>query len=161
MSPTASTPNASPAEPVAPANEVARFQPFRRRPFQIEALQLTKEIRDAVVLDGLAIPGLLVGSASYHRENRTVFQAALRVRNQPGPKVEIGDWLCRLNGELFSVAAGEFAGTYEPEPTLAPSNDLIDLLRTFASGRGPHGGRLTMEDVRALSQAALVKAGAA
>ena len=71
-------------------------QKFRKKPVEIEAYQITRELLESILFDGEPYPkGLQMISASYHKENRTIsawFGEVVTIHNQKTKVIE-GDWI--------------------------------------------------------------------
>lgn len=92
---------------------------FRKKPVMIEATQLTREVVEAFLWDGGALPdGCRLGSASHHPENRRLHKFHATVDTLEGPlRAEIGDWIIRgVAGEFYPCKPDIFEATYEPVP---------------------------------------------
>ena len=72
------------------------IQKFRKKPVEIEAYQITRELLEAILFDGQPYPkGLQMTSASYNKENRTIsawFGEVVTIHNQKTKVIE-GDWI--------------------------------------------------------------------
>ena len=69
---------------------------FRKKPVEIEAYQITRELLEGVLFDGNKYPyGLQVTSCSYNAERRYIsawFGQVVTIHNQKTKVVE-GDWI--------------------------------------------------------------------
>lgn len=72
------------------------IQKFRKKPVEIEAYQITRELLEAILFDGQPYPkGLQMTSASYNKEHRYIsawFGEVTTIHNQKTKVVE-GDWI--------------------------------------------------------------------
>lgn len=69
---------------------------FRKKPVEIEAYQITKELLESVLFDGREYPkGLSLTSCSFHKERRYIsawFGSVTTIHNQR-VDVKEGDWV--------------------------------------------------------------------
>lgn len=69
---------------------------FRKKPVEIEAYQITRELLGAVLFDGAKYPqGLNMTSCSFHKERRQIsswFGEVTTIHNQKTKVIE-GDWI--------------------------------------------------------------------
>ena len=89
---------------------------YRKKPVVIDAVQFTKELRDAVVLGEVECPhGAIQGSASWHQKDRKVWQAHFYIETLEGRMtVEIDDWIITgVVGEHYPCKPDVFEQTYE------------------------------------------------
>ena len=72
------------------------IQKFRKKPVEIEAYQITRELLEAILFDGQPYPkGLQMTSASYNKQNKTIsdwFGEVITIHNQKAKVIE-GDWI--------------------------------------------------------------------
>lgn len=72
------------------------MEKFRKKPVEIEAYQITRELLEAILFDGKSYPkGLQMTSASYHKERRHIsawFGEVITIHNQKTKVIE-GDWI--------------------------------------------------------------------
>ena len=69
---------------------------FIKKPVEIEAYQITRELLEGILFDGKPYPkGLYLRSASFHKERREInawFGEVITIHNQRTKVVE-GDWI--------------------------------------------------------------------
>ena len=91
---------------------------FRNKPIEIEAYQLTKELIDAIVLDNLKVPGLIMTRADFHPARRIVHDARFRVVTIHGQEtpVVVDDWIITEPDGVhhYPCKPDIFAARYEP-----------------------------------------------
>jgi hypothetical protein len=91
---------------------------FRKKPVEIEAYQITRELLEGVLFDGKKYPkGLRVSSCSYNEERRYIsawFGSVTTIHNQDTKVVE-GDWIItEPDGEHFYPCKPDiFKQTYD------------------------------------------------
>ena len=91
---------------------------FRKKPVEIEAYQVTRELLEGVLFDGKIYPkGLRVSSCSYNEERRYIsawFGSVTTIHNQDTKVIE-GDWIItEPDGEHFYPCKPDiFLKTYE------------------------------------------------
>jgi hypothetical protein len=94
---------------------------FQIRDRFVSATQLTLEIVEAHLFDGVALPeGFGLGAASHHPENRTISYFYGRAYEIPrnfhstGPRIEIGEWRVEFSdGRLEVLSHEEFLKRFE------------------------------------------------
>ena len=90
---------------------------FRKKPVVIDAVQFTREIIEAHLLDDKSLPeGVQLRSASCHPKDRIVYSYSCYIDTLEGMmKVSEGDWIIKgVNGEFYPCKPDIFAATYEP-----------------------------------------------
>lgn len=91
---------------------------FRKKPVEIEAWQLTRDVIESHLFDRVPLPGpgIRVGSADYHPVNRTIHRARFSVKTLEGDMwAEEGDWIITgIKGEIYPCKPDIFAATYDP-----------------------------------------------
>ena len=90
---------------------------FRKKPVVIDAVQFTREIIEAHLLDDKPLPeGVQLSSASCHPKDRIVYSYSCYIDTLEGMmKVSEGDWIIKgVNGEFYPCKPDIFAATYEP-----------------------------------------------
>lgn len=91
---------------------------YRKKPVEVEAYQITRELLEAILFDGQPYPkGLQVTSASFHKERRQIyawFGEVTTIHNQKTKVVE-GDWvITEPNGiNHYPCKPDIFEATYE------------------------------------------------
>ena len=88
---------------------------YRKKPVVIDAVQFTKELRDAVVLGEATCPsGLIQASASWHQADRKVWNARFYIKTLEGDMaVELNDWIITgVKGERYPCKPDIFEQTY-------------------------------------------------
>lgn len=91
---------------------------FRKKPIVVEAVQLTKEMIIASVLDKVPLPkGVRISNANYHSKGRVLYGATAVVDTLEGVmRVDPGDWIITgVKGETYPCKPDIFEVTYEPE----------------------------------------------
>jgi len=72
------------------------IQKFRKKPVEIEAYQITRELLESILFDGKNYPsGLMMTSGSYNPETRYIsawFGRVITIHNQETKVIE-GDWI--------------------------------------------------------------------
>ena len=89
---------------------------FRKKPVVIEAVQLTEEMRDAIVLDGAECPpGVRRGATRWHQKDRKVWRAEFFIATLEGRMdVSLNDWIITgVKGEHYPCKPDIFEATYE------------------------------------------------
>lgn len=90
---------------------------FRKKPVVIEAVQFTRELRDAHLFDGAELPaGVQCRSSTIHRATRKVSCAEFCIETLEGRmEVSLGDWVITgVKGECYPCKPDIFDATYEP-----------------------------------------------
>ena len=89
---------------------------FRKKPVEIEAVQLTPDLALECLVDRKAGPFGLNVCGSYHPGNRVVHSAYVTIETLEGRmRGELGDWIIRgVKGELYPCKPDIFAATYDP-----------------------------------------------
>jgi hypothetical protein len=89
---------------------------FRKKPVVIDAIQFRRETIEAHLFDNASLPeGVLLGSASYHRADRTISRYKFYIDTLEG-RMEVleGDWIIKgVKGEFYPCKPDIFAATYE------------------------------------------------
>ena len=79
---------------------------FRKKPVEVEAVQITDSMFDAPHPNPEQIPGV-----TYDRRNRIALIKTL----EGTMRADLGDWIIRgVKGELYPCKPDIFAATYEP-----------------------------------------------
>lgn len=90
---------------------------YRKKPVVIEAVQLTREMVEGHLFDGAPLlpSGVSIGSAGFHRVNRTIDFVRPIVDTLEGRMLaEIGDYIITgIKGEHYACKPDIFAATYE------------------------------------------------
>lgn len=91
---------------------------FRKKPAEIEAYQITRELLEGILFEGNPYPkGLYPQSASFHKERRHIndwFGEVITIHNQRTRVVE-GDWIITESDGIhhYPCKPDIFAATYE------------------------------------------------
>ncbi len=76
--------------------EKTKIKKYTKKPVTIEAYQITRELLESVLFDGLEYPkGLTMTSSSHNKTNRTInawFGEVVTIHNQKTRVIE-GDWI--------------------------------------------------------------------
>jgi hypothetical protein len=88
---------------------------FRKKPVVIDAIQFTKDVALAVLVDRQPGPFGLVVSGDYHPTRREVSRAWVSIKTLEGVmRAEFGDWIIKgMQGELYPCKPDIFEATYE------------------------------------------------
>lgn len=89
---------------------------FKKKPVEIEAHQITKELVEAHILDKHEMPfNLHISNCDYHPERRVVYKWRLGIDTLEGRmQVSEGDWIIKgVAGELYPCKPDIFEKTYE------------------------------------------------
>jgi len=113
------------------------YNKYRKKPVEIEAVQFTKEIRDAHIFDGAALPdGVKRGAMNWHPARREVYKANFHIETlEVCMNVDLDDWIIKgVKGEFYPCKPDIFAATYEAATSQAPAvvnavDEKINLLR--------------------------------
>lgn len=89
---------------------------FRSRPVEVEAVQFTQEVRDAILFDGAVPPdGAYKGSSWTHPGRREVYRASFYVNTgEFRQELTLDDWIVtHADGSRSIVDCQEFPSKYE------------------------------------------------
>jgi hypothetical protein len=89
---------------------------YRKKPVVIDAVQLTREVIEAYLWDGGALPdGVRLSHSSHHPGRREVYQFRAHIKTLEGDmECREGDWIIRgVKGELYPCKPDIFEATYE------------------------------------------------
>lgn len=92
---------------------------FRKKPVVVEAYQITRELLESILFDEQPYPsGLLMTSASYHKERRHIsawFGEVVTIHNQKTKVIEGDRIITEPNGiNHYPCKPDIFEATYEP-----------------------------------------------
>ena len=91
---------------------------YRKKPVEIEAVQLTEDLALRCFIDRERGPFGLHINGEFHRERRTVTTAYATIDTLEGKmRADLGDWIIKgVKGELYPCKPDIFTETYEPVP---------------------------------------------
>lgn len=103
-----------PRHPYGCAADVALVAPYRTRSSDVEAIEITRELAIAVLIDKKPMPFGLSMGGQYHPARRVVQEASVRYPDDGGTGARIGDWLVKdWSGRIRAFTAEAFHANYE------------------------------------------------
>lgn len=101
---------------------------FRKKPVEVEAIQLTKELALQYFRDGKLIFDKFSFNGQYHLEDKIVWDAYIMIDTLEGRmKASLNDWIIKgVNGEFYPCKPDIFEKTYEP---VTPSHPIEEATK--------------------------------
>lgn len=91
---------------------------YRRKPTEVEAYQLTKQAIFNKLAHGAPLPGVDVTSATYNKEQGSLWSSHQHVVTMQGREVPVepGEWIVKEPDGVhyYPIADDEFRRIYEP-----------------------------------------------